>query len=162
MGASSRKIFSRFIDMKISIGSDHAGFELKEALAEYLRGRGAEVVDCGTHSKDSVDYPDFAQAVARNVAAGTSDFGVLVCWTGVGISIAANKVAGVRAVNCFNADMAELSRRHNDANVICFGQKFIAAKDAENWIDIFLKTPFDGGRHARRVGKMEGCRSCGA
>lgn len=151
--------------MKISIGSDHAGFELKETLAEYLRSRGNEVADRGTHSKESVDYPDFAQAVARDVAAGTADFGVLMCWTGVGISIAANKVAGVRAVNCFNAEMAALSRQHNNANVICFGQKFIAAADAENWLDIFMKTEFEGGRHARRVGKMEagcGCVSSGS
>ncbi|MBR6798111.1 MAG: ribose 5-phosphate isomerase B [Opitutales bacterium] len=147
--------------MKISIGSDHAGFELKEILAEYLRRSGAEVVDCGTCSKDSVDYPDFAQAVARDVASGTSDFGVLVCWTGVGISIAANKVPGVRAVNCYNAEMAELSRRHNNANVIAFGQKFITPEDAKAWLDIFLKTEFEGGRHARRVGKLEQGCSCG-
>lgn len=146
--------------MKISIGSDHAGFELKTALAEYLRARGIEVVDHGAHSKDSVDYPDFAQAVAHDVAAGTSDFGVLVCWTGVGISIAANKVAGVRAVNCYNAEMAALSRQHNNANVIAFGQKFIAPEDAKNWLDIFLKTDFEGGRHARRVGKLENACSC--
>lgn len=147
--------------MKISIGSDHAGFELKEALAEHLRRGGNEVRDCGTHSKESVDYPDFARAVARDVAAGTSDFGVLACWTGVGVSIAANKTAGVRAVNCFNAETAGLSRRHNNANVICFGQKFVAPADAAAWLDIFLKTEFEGGRHARRVGKLEG-DACGA
>ncbi|MBQ7332086.1 MAG: ribose 5-phosphate isomerase B [Opitutales bacterium] len=146
--------------MKISIGSDHAGFELKEILAEYLRQRGAEVVDCGTHSKESVDYPDFAQAVARDVAAGTSDFGVLVCWTGVGISIAASKVPGIRAVNCYNAEMAALARRHNNANVIAFGQKFIAPDDAKAWLDIFLKTEFEGGRHERRVAKLEAGCSC--
>lgn len=141
--------------MKISIGSDHAGLELKNFLGEFLRSRGNEVVDHGTMTKDSVDYPDFAQAVARDVAAGTSDFGVLVCWTGVGISIAANKVAGVRAVNCCNAEMAELSRRHNNANVICFGEKFIVPEDAKAWCEIFFKTEFEGGRHARRVGKLE-------
>lgn len=141
--------------MKISIGSDHAGFDLKEVLAEYLRQRGEEVVDRGTHSKESVDYPDFAQAVARDVAAGTSDFGVLVCWTGVGISIAASKVPCVRAVNCCNAEMAALARQHNNANVIAFGQKFIAPEDAKAWLDIFLKTAFEGGRHARRVDKLE-------
>lgn len=146
--------------MKISIGSDHAGFELKEILAGYLRQRGAEVVDCGTHSKESVDYPDFAQAVARDVAAGTSDFGVLVCWTGVGISIAASKVPGIRAVNCYNAEMAALARQHNNANVIAFGQKFIAPDDAKAWLDIFLKTEFEGGRHARRVAKLEAGCSC--
>ena len=148
--------------MKISIGSDHAGYELKEELAKFLRERGDEVVDCGTHSKDSVDYPLFAHAVARDVAAGTSDFGVLVCWTGVGISIAANKVSGVRAANCFNAEMAELCRRHNNANVIAFGQKFIPLADAKTMLEIFLKTPFEGGRHARRVGEIEdaGCCAC--
>lgn len=147
--------------MKISIGSDHAGYELKEALAEHLRSRGNEVFDRGTHSKDSVDYPDFAQAVGRDVASGASDFGVLVCATGAGISIAANKVPGVRAVNCFNADIAEFSRRHNNANVLCFGQKYVVPADASAWLDIFLKTEFEGGRHARRVGKLEAACGCG-
>lgn len=141
--------------MKISIGSDHAGFELKEELVKFLRERGDEVVDHGAHSKDSVDYPLFAHAVANDVASGNADFGVLVCWTGVGISIAANKVAGVRAANCFNTEMAELSRRHNNANVIAFGQKFIPLSDAKAMLEIFLKTPFEGGRHARRVGEIE-------
>lgn len=147
--------------MKISIGSDHAGFELKEALGAHLRANGFDVRDCGTHSKSSVDYPDFAQAVARDVAAGTADFGVLVCWTGAGVTIAANKVAGVRAVNCFNAETAALCRQHNDANVICFGQRFIAPDSAKSWLEIFLKTEFEGGRHARRVGKLEPSCGCG-
>lgn len=148
--------------MKISIGSDHAGLELKEALGEFLRERGDEVVDRGTHSKNSVDYPDFAQTVARDVATGTADFGVLVCWTGAGVTIAANKIPGVRAVNCFNAETAELCRRHNNANVLCFGERFIAPASAKAWLEIFLKTGFDGGRHARRVGKLEsGAMRCG-
>lgn len=146
--------------MKISIGSDHAGLELKNTLAEYLRSRGIEVVDQGPYTKDSVDYPDFAHAVAGDVASGRSDFGVLVCWTGVGISIAANKVPGIRAANCYNAEMAALCRQHNNANIICFGQKFIAPDDAKAWLDIFLKTDFEGGRHARRVGKIEEVFCC--
>ncbi|MGF0069144.1 ribose 5-phosphate isomerase B [Candidatus Spyradosoma sp. SGI.093] len=146
--------------MKISIGSDHAGFELKQELAEYLRSRGHEVADYGAASKDSVDYPLFAHAVARDVASGAADRGVLVCWTGVGISIAANKVAGVRAGNCFNVEMAGLFRRHNDGNVICFGQKFIAPADAKAMLDAFLATDFEGGRHARRVGEIEDLAAC--
>ncbi len=151
--------------MKISIGCDHAGFELKEELAKFLRSRGHEVIDRGTVSKASVDYPLFAHAVAQDVAAKTADFGVLVCWTGVGISIAANKVAGIRAANCFNVEMAKLSRQHNNANVICFGQKFISPDDAKKMLDTFLAEPFEGGRHARRVGELEdlSCTSaCGA
>ncbi len=141
--------------MKISIGSDHAGFELKEQLAEFLRSHGHEVIDRGTHSKDSVDYPIFGHAVAHDVTTKVADFGVLVCWTGVGISIAANKVSGVRAANCFNTEMAQLCRQHNNANIICFGQKFIAPESAKEMLKVFLSTGFEGGRHARRVGEME-------
>ncbi len=141
--------------MKISIGCDHAGFELKSELAEFLRAQGHEVFDHGTNSKDSVDYPLFAQKVAKEVAAGTSDFGVLICWTGVGISIAANKIPGIRAANCFNTEMARLSRQHNNANIIAFGQKFIAPEAAKEMLEIFLSEKFDGGRHFRRVGQIE-------
>lgn len=141
--------------MKISIGSDHAGFELKQELAEYLRSRGHEVTDYGAASKASVDYPLFAHSVAQDVACGKADFGVLVCWTGVGISIAANKVPGVRAVNCLNVEMAKLCRQHNNGNVIAFGQKFIAPGYAKDMLDAFLSAEFEGGRHERRVGQIE-------
>ncbi len=146
--------------MKISIGSDHAGFELKQELAEYLRSRGHEVTDYGAYGKDSVDYPLFAHSVAQDVACGKAEFGVLVCWTGVGISIAANKVPGVRAVNCLNVEMAKLCRQHNNGNVISFGQKFIAPAYAKDMLDAFLSTAFEGGRHERRVGQIEDLGAC--
>jgi len=136
--------------MKISIGSDHAGFELKEALANHLRARGDEVFDRGTHSTESVDYPDYAKSVARDIATGTAEFGVLVCGTGIGMTIVANKIRGVRAANCSCEDYARLSREHNDANVACFGARFTSTEDATKWLDTFLSTPFAAGRHTRR------------
>jgi len=144
----------KFALMKISIGSDHAGFQLKERLREWLRSRGHEVVDHGTHSEESCDYPDFAAAVARDVAEGRADRGVLVCWTGVGMAIAANKVRGVRAAPAVWPEQVRLSRAHNDANVVTFGARFTDAEAAEALLEVFLNTPFDGGRHARRVGKI--------
>ena len=141
--------------MKISIGSDHAGFELKETLAEHLRARGNEVIDRGTHSNESVDYPDYAQDVARDVASGEAKFGVLVCGTGIGMTIVANKVRGIRAANCTSEDYARLAREHNDANVACFGARFTSAEDAQKWLDVFLSTPFAAGRHTRRRVKIE-------
>ncbi len=143
--------------MKISIGSDHAGFRLKTALKDFLVERGHEVHDRGTTGETSVDYPDFGRAVAGDVADGSAQRGVLVCSSGIGISIAANKVAGVRAALCMNEDMAEFSRRHNDANIICFGQKYNTPEMAKKYLEIFLKTEFEGGRHARRVGLIDSC-----
>ncbi len=140
--------------MRIAIASDHAGFELKNALVEHLRAEGHEVSDLGTHTKDSVDYPDFGNAVGEAVAAGQAERGVLVCSSGIGISIAANKVAGIRAALVMNEDMAEFTRRHNDANVIAFGQKYVTPEMAKKYVAIFLATAFEGGRHGRRVGKM--------
>lgn len=140
--------------MRISLGSDHAGFDLKNLLAARLRGQGHEVADLGTHSKDSTDYPDFGEAVALAVKNGAADRGVLVCSSGIGISIAANRVPGVRCANVFNEDMAEFTRRHNDANVIAFGAKYVTPEMAGKYLDIFLATEFEGGRHARRVGKL--------
>jgi ribose 5-phosphate isomerase B len=142
--------------MKISIGSDHAGYQLKSVLAAALRSRGHDVLDRGTDGEASVDYPDFGHAVAADVASGEARFGVLVCSSGIGISIAANKVPGIRAALCHNEDAAEFSRRHNDANILCFGQKYTTAYIAEKCLDVFLATEFEGGRHARRVGKIEG------
>ncbi len=140
--------------MKISIGADHAGFLLKERLRQWLTDQGHEVVDRGTSSQDSCDYPDFAAAVARDVAEGRAERGVLVCWTGVGMAIAANKVCGVRAAPGVWPEQVRLSRAHNDANVITFGARFTDAEAAEALLELFLATPFDGGRHARRVGKI--------
>lgn len=141
--------------MKISLGSDHAGYRLKSTLAAFLQTLGHAVIDHGTDSETSVDYPDFAQAVAADVVNGTARFGVLVCSSGVGISIAANKVHGIRAAVCMNEDISEFSRRHNDANIACFGQKYTTADMAKKYLEIFLRTEFDGGRHERRIGKLE-------
>lgn len=140
--------------MKIAIGADHAGFVLKEKLVEKLRASGHEVADHGTTSAVSTDYPDYAAAVGRDVAAGRADRGILVCSTGVGMSIAANKVPGVRAALAFNPDEVRLTRAHNDANVLTLGAKYNDENSAAGLVDIFLSTPFDGGRHARRVAKI--------
>jgi len=141
--------------MTIAIGADHAGFELKEDLRRMLVSGGHEVVDYGTDSPESVDYPDFAFAVAQDVAAGKCERGVLVCSTGVGMSIAANKVPGIRAAVGTVPDEVKVIREHNDANVLTLGAKYLEARDAEKLVDIFLNTGFDGGRHARRLEKIE-------
>jgi ribose 5-phosphate isomerase B len=140
--------------MKISLGADHAGVDLKDYLAQALRAAGHEVVDSGTQGHESVDYPDFAVAVAQDVANGVAERGVLVCSTGIGISIAANKIHHARAALCHNEDGAEFCRRHNDANIICFGQKYITPYMAQKMTLIFLNTAFEGGRHERRVEKI--------
>ncbi|HTB63202.1 MAG TPA: ribose 5-phosphate isomerase B [Opitutales bacterium] len=140
--------------MKISLGADHGGVDLKDSLAQALRAAGLEVIDRGTHGHDSVDYPDFAVAVGNDVANGTAERGILVCTTGIGICIAANKIHKVRAAICFNEDGAEFCRRHNNANVICFGQKYITPYMAQKMAMIFLNTEFEGGRHERRVNKI--------
>ena len=139
----------------IALGADHGGFELKETLKQHLQAQGWTVTDFGTHSKESTDYPDFAQAVAHNVAGHKSDFGLLVCTSGVGMSIAANKVAGVRAALVFDEEMAGLARQHNNANILCLGNRATTPDQAKKMIDTFLATKFEGGRHERRVGKME-------
>jgi len=140
--------------MKIAIGADHAGFSLKEKLRQKLAEEGYEVVDFGTSSPDSCDYPDFAQSVGREVAQGRSDRGILVCSTGIGMAMAANKVDGVRAAPAENDDEVRLTREHNDANVLTLGAKYMDGARALELIDIFLKTEFAGGRHARRVAKI--------
>ncbi|MDR3228409.1 MAG: ribose 5-phosphate isomerase B [Puniceicoccales bacterium] len=142
--------------MKLSIASDHAGFRLKTQLADFLRAQGHELLDHGAESEASCDYPDFARAVAADVASGAARFGVLVCSSGIGVSIAANRVRCVRAAVCLNEDIAEFSRRHNDANIICLGQKYVTTVMAEKFLRIFLATDFEGGRHQRRVEKIEG------
>ena len=140
--------------MKIAIGADHAGFSLKENLRRKLAEEGYEVVDFGTDSAKSCDYPDFAQSVGRDVAQGRSDRGILVCSTGIGMAMAANKVDGVRAAPAQNDDEVKFTREHNDANVLTLGAKYIEAPRALELIDIFLKTEFAGGRHSRRVAKI--------
>ncbi len=141
--------------MKIALGADHAGFSLKEFLRRELEAAGHEVADFGAHSADSTDYPDYAHQVATAVAEGRCERGVLVCFTGEGMSISANRHRGVRAALAYNADVAELARRHNNANVLALGAKYLSPAQAWEWVKIFLETPFDGGRHERRVKKME-------
>src|SRR5215475_2034644 len=145
---------SNLSPMKIAIGADHAGFSLKEKLRQRLAGEGHEVVDYGTSSDSSCDYPDFAQPVARDVAQGRSDRGILVCSTGIGMAIAANKVDGVRAVPAQSEDEVHLTREHNDANVLTLGAKYLDEGRALDLIRVFLDTGFAGGRHARRIAKI--------
>ncbi len=140
--------------MKIAIGADHAGFSLKEKLRQKLAQDGHEVVDFGTASDASCDYPDFAQPVARDVAQGRSDRGILVCSTGIGMAMAANKVDGVRAAPAQSDDEVKFTREHNDANVLTLGAKYLDEDRAIELIHIFLNTEFAGGRHARRVAKI--------
>jgi ribose 5-phosphate isomerase B len=140
--------------MKIALGSDHAGFELKEKIKQKLTARGVTVDDRGTNSTASCDYPDFARAVAEEVAAQGADLGILVCSTGIGMSIAANKVPGIRAAKVDTEFEAERSREHNDANVLALGADTIAPDLAFSVVDKWLATPFAGGRHERRVEKI--------
>ena len=142
--------------MRIAFGADHAGFELKEKLKAHASSRGHEVLDLGTRSTDSVDYPDFGRAVGEAVAAGRADRGVAVCGTGIGIAIAANRVPGIRAGVPNDLFATRLMREHNDANVIAFGARLVAPPLAEAMLDLFLETPFAGGRHERRVKKLNG------
>jgi glycine hydroxymethyltransferase len=139
----------------IALGADHGGFALKELLKQHLQKQGIAVTDFGTTSTDSTDYPDYAQAVARSVTEHQHDYGILVCTSGVGMSIAANKVPGARAALVWDAEMAAMSRRHNDANVLCLGGKGTQPQEATGIVDAFLTSRFEGGRHERRVGKLE-------
>jgi ribose 5-phosphate isomerase B len=140
--------------MKIAIGADHAGFALKEKLRRRLADEGHEVVDFGAASPDSCDYPDYAQPVARDVAGGSADRGILVCSTGIGMAIAANKVRGVRAAPAISDDEVTMTREHNDANVLTIGAKYLDEEHAMQLVHRFLATEFSGGRHARRVAKI--------
>ena len=141
--------------MKIAIGADHAGFELKESLKTYLRNEGYEVIDCGTNSRESVDYPDYGLKVAENVSRKKVEAGLLICSTGIGQSIVANKVPGIRAALCINEDQARFSRLHNDANIIVLGAKYTNENEAEKILALWLTTDFEGGRHQRRVNKIK-------
>ncbi len=140
--------------MKIAIGADHRGVSYKKAIKEMLEKEGFEVEDVGTYSENSVDYPEFAQKVGEEVKEGKADFGVLVCGSGIGVDIVANKVTGVRSVNALNEKMAEMSRRHNNANVISLGADLIDIDTALNNVKKFISTEFEGGRHERRVEKI--------
>ena len=141
--------------MKVVLASDHAGYMYKQEIKSFLKGKGVQVVDVGTNSIESCDYPIFAHEAAKKVAAGDGDYGILVCSSGEGIAIAANKTKGVRAGIGYNDDVARLMRQHNNANMIAFGATFMKLPDVLKRIEIFLKTPFEGGRHERRVNEIE-------
>ena len=143
--------------MKFYIATDHAGYALKEFTKEYVSSLGHEIIDLGPDSADRVDYPDFAKKCANAVVEDEGSFGILICGTGIGISIAANKVAGIRAALCHDAYTASATRAHNDANILCFGERVVGQGVVESMIDAFCTTEFEGGRHAGRVEKIEAC-----
>lgn len=140
--------------MKIAIGADHAGFELKETLIDFLKNQGHDLHDFGTHSADSVDYPDFAHPVSNAVADNEATLGILICGSANGVAMSANKHKDIRAAICWNVELAELARQHNDANILCLPARFIGTELAKEIADKFLKEGFEGGRHQRRVDKI--------
>ena len=141
--------------MKIVVASDHAGYAYKNEIKEFLKNKGYEVLDVGTNSTESCDYPVFAHEAAKKVTSGEANFGVLVCSSGEGIAIAANKTKGIRAGIAYNDEVAGLMRQHNNANMISFGASFMKLEDVLRRVEIFLNTPFEGGRHERRVNEIE-------
>lgn len=141
----------------IAIGSDHAGFEMKEFIISYLEGKDLKFKDFGTYSSDSADYPDFAHPVSKAVENGEYAFGILLCGSGNGVCITANKHQGIRAALCWDAEIASLGRKHNNANIICIPARFVSEQVAEEMVEVFINTAFEGGRHANRVNKI----SCG-
>ncbi|MEC7502050.1 MAG: ribose 5-phosphate isomerase B [Planctomycetota bacterium] len=140
--------------MRISIGSDHRGVDVKRQIIDLLRQLGHEATDVGTQSEESVDYPDIAAEVGRRVSQSEADRGILICGTGIGMAIAANKFPGVRAAPCHDDLTAEMSRRHNDLNILCLSADLLGVKLIDHMVEIWLSTEFDGGRHARRVEKI--------
>ena len=137
--------------IKVCIANDHAGYELKTQIYDYLNNQGIEIVDLGCYSTESVDYTEFAYKASKEVADGKYDFGIIICGTGLGVSMVANKVMGIRAAVCTNSFMAKMSREHNDANILCMGARVIGLGVAKTCVDEFLNTEFDGGRHKSRV-----------
>ena len=146
--------------MKIAIASDHAGFEQKELIAKHLIEHGYDVVNLGPDDDSRVDYPDYAERVAEAVSRGCAECGILVCGTGIGMAISANKIKGVRAANVTVAEFAKLSREHNDANVLCLSGRFVSIEDNIDCVEAFLQTEFSGGRHEGRVKKMMALENC--
>ena len=140
--------------MKIAIGNDHAGTDYKQAVVQYLEEQGHQVQNHGTNSNDSVDCPDFVHPVAEAVASGTADLGVVICGSGNGVSMTANKHQEIRAALCWTAEIAQLAREHNDANIISIPARFTSQPQAVNMVKVFIETPFEGGRHQRRVDKI--------
>lgn len=142
--------------MKIAIASDHGGVELKSKLINYYKKQSVILEDLGTYSTDSCDYPDIAEKMCKQILSGDSDTGILICGTGIGISIAANRHKGIRAAILYNDDVARLTREHNNANIAVFGGRTMTFEDAARRMDIFLNTEFEGGRHLRRINKLDG------
>jgi ribose 5-phosphate isomerase B len=142
------------LQLPVAIGCDHAGFDYKEDLVSFLEGKGLPFTDFGTHSKDSVDYPNFAHPVAAAVEKGEAAFGILICGSANGVAITANKHQGVRAAICWGEELAQLARQHNNANIICIPARFVREGLAEKMVDLFMSTPFEGGRHENRVKKI--------
>lgn len=140
--------------MKVAIAADHGGFELKDSMVEYIKSLGNEVMDLGTNSADSVDYPDYAKKVCEEIQQGNSDLGILICGTGIGMSLAANKFEGIRAACVSDVYSAKMSRNHNNANVLCIGARVIGDEVAKLIIKTFLENEFEAGRHQRRVDKI--------
>lgn len=138
----------------LALAADHAGFALKEILKQEAKNLGYNIVDLGTNSTESVDYPDYGNKLADNVASGKAEFGVVICGSGVGISIAANRNPKIRAALCHNAEIAKLARQHNDANVLALGARVVDESTAKECLRVFLSTPFEGGRHEKRVEKL--------
>lgn len=141
----------------IGIAADHAGYELKGILIEYLREKGLEVKDFGTHSTDSMDYPDVAHPLAESIENGTCEWGIAICGTGNGISMTVNKHAGIRAALCWNSEIAALARQHNNANILSLPARFVSTEEALAMLKTFMETPFEGGRHQRRIDKITCC-----
>ena len=142
------------VSKPVAIGADHAGFEYKTAIAELLKEKGLEVKDFGTYSADSVDYPDFAHPVASAVEDGEAAWGILICGSANGVAITANKHRGIRAALCWNKEVAEITRKHNNANIICIPDRFVSIQEATGMITAFNETEFEGGRHQNRVSKI--------
>ncbi|MFW5789855.1 MAG: ribose 5-phosphate isomerase B [Bacillota bacterium] len=141
--------------MQIAIGSDHAGFNMKKDIKEWLLDEGYQVKDFGTDNQDSVDYPDFAEKTAKNVATGDSEVGILICGTGIGMAISANKVKGIRAARCQDSYSARMARAHNNANILTFGSRVIGIELAKDVVETYLNASYAGGRHQRRVDKID-------
>ncbi len=143
--------------MNVSIASDHGGWELKTELIAYLNAMGHTVIDNGTHGADSVDYTDYAAKTVSDILEQRAERGILICGTGIGMSIAANRYQGIRAALCHRIEYASLCRQHNDANILVLGGRFISVAEAQAITDLFIETPFEGGRHIRRIEKIESC-----
>ena len=147
-------MIKKILFSKICIASDHAGFDLKEQIKDFLINKNIQVIDLGPYTKDSVDYPDYAKKVVKRLLLKKSDVGILVCGSGTGMAITANKFKGIRAAQCYNKTSTILSRQHNNANVVCLGSRMLKKKEALSFVTCFLNTKFEGGRHQKRINKI--------